>query len=151
MRLDFYLLERGGAEGALGPLAGKVLATGGRLLVVAGEAVERQRLSEALWGFRADSFLANGVAGPDSAGKEQDARQPILLSDRLEPANGARFLALADGEWREPEPGQFDRVLLIFGEAGRANAREIWRMAKAREEWECQFFRQEAGRWAKAG
>jgi DNA polymerase-3 subunit chi len=146
MRLDFYLLESGGAEGALGPLAGKVLASGARLLVVAGEAGERERLSQALWTYRGESFLANGVAG-----EGDDERQPILISGAMVASNGARMLALADGLWREPEEGQFDRVLLIFGQETRAAAREIWRMAKAREGWACQFYRQEAGRWIAAG
>jgi DNA polymerase-3 subunit chi len=146
MRLDFYLLEGGGAQGALGPLAGKVLASGARLLVVAGDAGERERLGQALWMYRGDAFLANGLAG-----EGHEARQPILISDGLAADNGARILALADGVWREPADGQFDRVLLIFGQETRAAAREIWRMAKAREGWACQFFRQEAGRWVSAG
>ena len=146
MRVDFYLVEQGGPEGALAPLASKVLGAGGRLLVVAGEVEERRRLSDALWAWKADSFLANGLAGGD-----QDAAQPILISDRIAPDNGATYLALADGVWREPDVGAFERVLLVFGNAGREAAREIWRMAKGREGWDCQFFRQDSGRWTKAG
>ncbi|RVU04407.1 DNA polymerase III subunit chi [Novosphingobium umbonatum] len=146
MQTDFYLLEQGGPERALAPLAGKVLAVGGRLLVVAEEAAERQRLSQALWQASGTSFLANDVAGG-----AHDARQPILISDRIEPANQARFLALADGIWREPDAGAFDRVLLVFGQTGREAARETWRLLKSREGWECRFFRQEQGRWQQAG
>ena len=146
MQADFYLLESGGPELALAPLAGKVLETGGRLLVVAGEAEQRERLSQALWSAGAESFLANGVAGG-----EHDERQPILIAGELAPANGARFLALADGVWREPGEGVFDRVLLVFGEAERIPARETWRLLKGREDWACRFFRREAGRWTQAG
>jgi DNA polymerase-3 subunit chi len=67
------------------------------------------------------------------------------------PANGARFLALADGVWREPGEGDFDRVLLVFGEAERMAARETWRFLKGREGWACRFFRREGRKWTQAG
>jgi DNA polymerase-3 subunit chi len=89
--------------------------------VVAGEA--GRGIPAALWSAGAESFLANGIAGG-----EHDARQPILIADDVVPANGARFLALADGVWREPGEGDFDRVLLVFGEAERMAARETWRL-----------------------
>lgn len=146
MQADFYLLESGGPELALAPLAGKVLETGGRLLVVAGEARARERISQALWSAGAESFLANGIAGG-----EHDARQPILIAPDITPANGARFLALADGVWREPGDGDFDRVLLVFGEAERVAARETWRLLKTREGWTCRFFRREGRKWTQAG
>jgi DNA polymerase-3 subunit chi len=146
MQADFYLLESGGPELALAPLAGKVLETGGRLLVVAGEEGVRERLSAALWSAGATSFLANGVAGGD-----HDARQPILIAGDAAPVNGARFLALADGVWREPADGDFDRVLLVFGEAERMAARETWRLLKGREGWTCRFFRREGRKWTQAG
>ena len=145
MRVDFYLLDAGGPEVALAPLAGKVLEAGGRLLVVAGEAARREALSRGLWAYRGESFLANGVAGG-----EADARQPILISDAVRADNGARYLALADGVWREPE-GDFERVLLVFGEAERMAARETWRLLKGREVWDCHFWRREGARWVQAG
>lgn len=146
MQADFYLLESGGPELALAPLAGKVLETGGRLLVVSEDGAARERLSQALWSAGAESFLANGIAGG-----EHDARQPILIAGEVAPANGARFLALADGIWREPKEGLFDRVLLVFGEAERVAARETWRLLKGREGWACRFFRREGRKWTQAG
>lgn len=145
MRVDFYLLESGGPDLALAPLAAKVLEAGGRLLVVAGEAEQREALSRALWSYRPESFLANGVAGG-----EADARQPILISGAMTADNGARYLALADGVWREPGEGDFERILLVFGEAGRMAARETWRLLKGREGWACHFWRREGGRWVQA-
>jgi DNA polymerase-3 subunit chi len=148
LRVDFYLLGEGArVEAALPSLAAKVLASGEKLLVVHEAEAARKALSEGLWRHRPEAFLAHGqVGGP------HDARQPILLAADLAPAaNGARLAVLADGVWREPEAGQCARVLLMFGEAARANARDIWRMAKAREGWDCHFYRQEAGRWIAAG
>ena len=147
MRVDFYLLQRCGAETALPPLAAKVLQAGGRLLAVSGDERQRAALSEALWTQGRAGFLANGMAGGD-----HDARQPILISDLMAPANGARYLALADGVWREPDVGVFDRILLIFGDAARDAARDVWRDLRTRDGVESHFWRQEdGGRWAKAG
>ena len=64
----------------------------------------------ALWERLPETFLANGRAGqPD------EARQPILLSAAPEAGNGARFIALADGQWRE-EAMHFARAFLSHDE-----------------------------------
>ena len=88
MRVDFYQLSRGPVESELPPLARKVLETGQRLLVVSDDAPQLGRIDEGLWAGR-DSFLAHGRAG-----EAHQERQPILLTDRLDPANGAKFAAL---------------------------------------------------------
>ena len=73
MRVDFYQLGPGGAEGALPLIARNTLKLGERLLVVSADADLTQRLSQALWALK-DSFLAHGLAGGP-----HDARQPVLL------------------------------------------------------------------------
>ena len=105
--------------------------------MVTADPEQAERISQALWTQRPDSFLAHGV---DGAGDE--ARQPILLSDRAEAANGGRFVAFADGVWREP--AGFDRAFLLFGEATIAAAREQWKMLPAGER---HFWRQAASGW----
>ena len=58
--------------------------------------------------------LANGLAGGD-----HDARQPILIAPDVTPANGARFLALADGIWREPDEGiAVADLIVLLGDCG---------------------------------
>jgi DNA polymerase III subunit chi len=143
MRVDFYQLSRDPAEAVVPLLAQNTLKAGERLLVVSADDAQITRVSEALWK-RADSFLAHGVAGgPD------DARQPILLSQQPDPLNGARYLALADGNWREAADG-FERVFLLFGEATIEAARATWRSLDEREGVERHFWRQEDGKWVKA-
>lgn len=142
MRVDFYQLSRDPIEVALPPLARKVIESGERLLVVCAEPAQRTKLSEGLWAAK-DSFLANGEAG---AGHE--ARQPILLSAEPDPANGARFIALADGQWRE-EALSFDRAFLLFDAATIEAARATWRMLGERDDAERRFWKQEGGRWVE--
>lgn len=145
MRVDFYQLSRDPAEAALPLIAGKVIAAGERLLVVSADDDQRKRIRQALWSARPDTFLANGEA---SEGHEE--RQPILLSDQPEPVNGARFLAIADGQWREGrEP--FERTFYLFDEATVQQARGVWRDLRGREGVEHFYWKQEGGRWVQAG
>ncbi|MDE2412989.1 MAG: DNA polymerase III subunit chi [Sphingomonadales bacterium] len=143
MQVDFYQLSRDAAETALALIAGKVIDSGQRLLVVADDAALRQRIGQALWE-RRDSFLANGEAGGG-----HDARQPILLSERAEPTNQARFVAFADGQWRD-EALTFDRAFLLFDGATIDQARATWRSLDGREGVERRYWRQDEGKWVQA-
>jgi DNA polymerase-3 subunit chi len=143
MRVDFYQLSRDPAEAALPLIARQVLKTGERLLVVSADEAQRGRISDMLWSRLPDSFLANGHAG---AGHE-DA-QPILLSETTEPANGARYLAIADGLWREATP-PFLRTFYMFDEVTVQGARDTWRMLGTREGVERKFWKQDGGRWVE--
>lgn len=144
MQVDFYQLSRDPAESALAMIADKALETGARLLVVSADEAQLGRISEALW-LRKDSFLAHGAAGgPD------DARQPILLSDTAEPANAARFVAFADGRWRD-EGLNFERVFLLFDGATLDDARATWRRLDGEEGLVRNYWRQDEGKWVKAG
>ena len=64
MRVDFYQLSRDPAEAALPLIARQVLKLGERLLVVSGDAAQRERIGRELWTRLPDSFLANGEAHP---------------------------------------------------------------------------------------
>jgi DNA polymerase-3 subunit chi len=144
MRVDFYQLSQSSAEEALPALAVKMLEAGARVLVVSADDDQLARISEALWAAK-EQFLAHAPAGGP-----HDARQPILLSDRLDAANGATYLALADGQWREGADG-FERVFLLFDGTSIEQARATWRMLDGRDGLERNYWRQEDGRWTKAG
>lgn len=143
MRVDFYQLSRDPVEAALPLLARATLNAGERLLVVSRDPAQLTRIGEGLWAL-ADTFLANGRAGEPHA-----ERQPVLLSQAPEPVNGARFLALADGEWRE-EATAFARTFLLFDQDTVEGARGVWRQLRGREGTERHFWKQEGGRWIEA-
>ena len=144
MRVDFYQLSRDPAELVLPKLAQGTLAAGERLLVVSEDPGQLERIGEALWTRLPETFLANGMAGG-----EHDARQPILLSQAAAPANGARYLALADGVWRDLPEGYeaAERVFLLFPPERIDDARGSWRMLGTREGVERKYWRQEGGKW----
>ena len=139
MRVDFYQLSRDPAEWVLPLIARNTLGAGERLLVVSEDTGQLDRIGEALWTRLPDTFLANGQAGGP-----HDARQPILLSTAVVPANGAQFLALADGGWRESEAA---RVFLLFPPDRIDEARATWRRLGQREGVERKNWRQDGGKW----
>ena len=135
MRVDFYQLSQSPVEEALPALAARMMEAGARALVVSADIEQLARISDALWA-SGDQFLAHGPAGGP-----HDARQPILLAENLEATNGARFLALADGQWREGAEA-FERVFLLFGAATIDDARATWRSLDGREGLERNYWRQ---------
>ena len=145
MQVDFYHLTKLPLERALPQIAEKVLATGGRLIIVAGEEGQRVRLDQLLWSYAPESFLPHGQAGG-----EDDARQPVLIVASPEAANGARNIALVDGVWRE-EALAFDRAFHFFDEERIADARAAWRGLADRDGIDRNYWKQnDAGRWEKA-
>ena len=144
MQVDFYQLTRDPAEKILPALAGKILGDGGRLLVVCDSNAQLESLSNALWNAKGDAFLANAVA----AGTDGDARQPILLSGTIDAANGARFVAMADGIWRA-EALAFDRAFYLFPPERTDDARAAWRKLGEDEAITRNYWRQDGGKWIK--
>ncbi len=143
VRVDFYQLSRDPAEAVLALIARNSLKAGERLLVVSGTDGQLEKISELLWGKWPDSFLANGRAG-----EAHDERQPILLSDNVRPSNGARYLAIADGVWRDGEPA-FERTFYLFDDASLQPARDCWRMLGQRDGVERRFWKQDGGKWVE--
>ena len=144
MRVDFYRLSRDSAESAVALLARKSVEAGKNVLLVAEGEDRLQQFSRTLWDSPPEAFLANGLAG---AG--QDERQPILLSETLEAANGAQFLILADGQWRDPGD-IFERVMLVFDDSTIEGARACWRQLGEQEGMERHFWKQDdSGRWVQ--
>ncbi len=140
MIVDFYHLTASPLERVLPSIAEKVLAGGGRLLVVAGPDL-LARLDEQLWTYAKDSFLPHGRGRPES--------QPVLLAPDPHPANGAANVALADGRWREEALG-FERAFYFFDNEGRDAAREAWRSLRNRPEVQARYWKQdERGKWVQ--
>jgi DNA polymerase-3 subunit chi len=138
--VDFYHLTAAPLERILPVIAEKVLASGGRLLVVADDG-QLPRLDEQLWTFGKDSFLPHGRDNPEA--------QPILLSTEAAPTNGATNIALADGAWRD-EALTFARTFYFFDAGHLDEARITWRKLKANPEAEARYWKQdERGKWVQ--
>ena len=143
MQLDFWQLSHDPVERVVALIAERARSAGEKLLVVSNDEAQRASLSRALWEAKPATFLANGEATAAYA-----ARQPILLSAECEPVNGARFIVLADGIWREGA-GAFERAFLLFGDATVQAARAVWRQFDGREDIARSYYAQEDGKWAR--
>ena len=118
----------------------RVLAGGGRLLVVTGEEAQAEMIDRALWEGAADAFMPHGREGAD---------QPVLIAPDCEAANDARHVALVDGMWREQAIG-FERAFHFFDDQSIDAARAAWRSIKGRDSVEPRYWKQdENGRWTQ--
>ncbi len=141
MQVDFYQLTRDPAEKILPVIAQRVLDDDGRLLIVSDDSAQLDAISSALWAAKADSFLAHNMAE-----EGEDTLQPILLSDNAEAANKARYVVIADGNWR-PIEKDFDRIFYLFPPSHTDNARAAWRSLS--EGVERRYWKQDGGKWVQ--
>jgi DNA polymerase-3 subunit chi len=145
VKVDFYHLTTSPLERVLPRIAERILAEGGRLLVVEGDPARRAALDKTLWAYAPDSFLPHGLAGG-----EHNALQPILIAPHVDAANQARNVALADGEWRD-QALDFDRAFHFFEDNRIGDARSAWKALATRDGIERRYWKQtEAGRWEQA-
>lgn len=146
MQVDFYHLTLMPLERVLPRIAERVAESGGRLLLVAGEAEARTRLDALLWSYAPESFLPHAQAGAGG-----DALQTVLIAaSAAEAGNGARNVALADGIWRDEALG-YDRAFHFFDETRIGEARAAWKTLAGRDGVERRYWKQnEAGRWEQA-
>ena len=143
MRVDFYLLSHGTVDAALPRVAKSVKGAGERLLVVSDDDAQLAALDKALWEQFPEDFLAHGRAG-----ERHSARQPLLLGQTCAAETEARFVAFADGVWRD-EGFAFERAFLFFDDRTLDAARGTWRMLGERDGIERRFWKQEGGRWVE--
>lgn len=141
MQVDFYQLTRDPAEAVLPAIARRVLEGGARLLVVSAHRDQLDRISRGLWDAGPETYLAN-----DHADAPFPAVQPILLADACHALNGARMIALVDGEWRD-EALAFERAFYLFDDATIDGARRSWRTLSKADDVEPRFWKQDGGKW----
>ena len=146
LRVDFYHLTATPLERALPRIVERIVADGGRAVIVAADAEQRGALDRLLWTYAVDSFLPHAQAGGDD-----DGDQPVLIAETPVAANGARFAVLADGLWRDEALG-FERAFHFFDDEAVVAARAAWRALAAQDGVERHYWRQdEGGRWERAG
>lgn len=141
MQVDFYQLTRDPAEKVLPAIAQRILDNKGRLLIISDDAKQLDAISGALWTARTDSFLAHAKSG-----EGDDALQSILLSHDTDAPNGAKFVALADGNWRAVTE-DFERIFYLFPPEQTDNARSAWRTLG--DGVERRYWKQDGGKWVQ--
>lgn len=143
MRVDFYQLSDKPVEKVVVELAGKIVESGERLLIVAKDTALLDILDERLWSDDPSSFLPHAKVGEGS-----NKVQPILLSDAIVPANDAGFFMIADGHWRD-EALVANRVFYLFDNATIDEARGAWRALADKDDVETNYWKRANGRWVE--
>ena len=141
MQVDFYQLAGTPAEQVIASVGEKILAGGGKLLVVADDEGFLARLDRMLWEQGPESFLPHGLAGG-----ADDARQPVLLSKNPDAPNLARNLLIADGIWREAALS-YERSFYMYDGATLEGSRAAWKGIADREGIQRRYWAQVDGRW----
>lgn len=144
----FYHLQRQSLEEALPALLEKVLAAGGRAVVMLGSEERVEAVNLRLWTYDDRGFLPHGGARDGFP-----TEQPIWLTAQDENPNGAEILVLADGA-RSAKVGEYTRCFELF-DGNDANAVAAARMrCKSYEEagHEVVYWQQDArGKWERKG
>jgi DNA polymerase-3 subunit chi len=141
VQVDFYQLAGTPPEQVIASIAEKVLATDGRLLIIADDEAYLARLDRMLWDQSPTGFLPHGVAGGTD-----DPRQPILLSTSPDAPNLARNMLIADGQWRDAALS-YDRSFYLFDNITLDGARLAWKLLAGREGVDRRYWAQEGGKW----
>ena len=145
MQVDFYHLTATPLGRALPQIAARVVADGGHLLIITARDDQRAELDRLLWTYASDSFLPHAIRGAGD-----DAAQPVLLAPDTDAPNGARFVAIVDGAWRDEALG-FERAFHFFDDDSIREARLAWKGLGDRPDLERRYWKQDdAGRWLQA-
>lgn len=100
--IRFYHMEQSTLDQALPLIAAKAVQSGKRVLIKAPNKKEAKHISDHLWSYRADSFLAHGMDGEDNPD-----RQPVYVTTGNDNPNGAKILILTHGMTSD-QAGDYD-------------------------------------------
>jgi len=125
--VGFYHLLTMPLDRALPKLLERAVASGERVVVIAGSEERVEHLNDILWTYDDASFLAHGSSRDGNA-----SRQPVWLAATDESPNGAKWVMLVDGA--RADLARYGRCFDIFDgndEGAVAAARLRWSEAKA--------------------
>lgn len=143
--LVFYRLEGRTVADVLPQLLEKSLERGWRTVVECGTPEAIPKLSQRLWSYRDEAFLAHGFEGDGT-------HQPIWLTAGQDNPNGAKARLYVEGAVPGDVSG-LERAMYIFekeDETAIEAARERWKQAKA-EGLAVRYFIYADGKWTEQG
>ena len=145
----FYHLTQSPVEATLPSLLEKSLERDWTVCIRGASQERMEALDRHLWTFREDSFLPHGLDTSEHSGL-----QPIVLTTKNGPHDGADVLMLIDGVWEDPEVAkQYQRVCAFF------DGNDPDAVSESRSQWttykdagiEVKYWAQENGSWTQKG
>lgn len=144
--IRFYHMEQSTIDVSLPAITAKAAQSGKKIIIKTSDKKEVKRLSDLLWSYRADSFLAHGMDGEDRA-----ASQPIFVTAKNDNVNDAKILIMTNGSTSEDlEP--FDLVCEMLDgrvESQISDARARWKIYKEAGHDLTYWQQDENGAWRK--
>ena len=125
--IRFYHLQRTSEEAALPQIAMKAWQAGHKVVIKAANDDAVEKLNNALWTFKPDTFIPHGSKDDGAA-----ARQPVWLTDGDDNPNGAKTLIVGMGAVSE-QVGSYDLscIMLNGNDASQVEAaRGLWKVYK---------------------
>ncbi len=147
--LLFYHLQAQPVEKVLPILLERSIGRGWRVVVQSSSEERVDALDAHLWTFRDDSFLPHGTFREATA-----AEQPVLLTIHDHNPNAASVRFLLDRSPIPDDADRYDRVVVLFDgqdDEAVAEARERWKIAKARGFEVTYWQADDSGRWQRRG
>lgn len=143
----FYHLQNRPLEQVLPTLLERTLARDWTAVVEASSPERITALDDQLWSYRDDAFLPHVTdAEPDAADN------PIVLTASSGNPNGAKVRFLVDGARIPVTFNHYERLVLMFDgddPQALANAREDWKIVKAKGAAATYWQQDDTGRWEK--
>ena len=147
MEIQFYHLLTTDILHALPKLIEKAYAADYRMVVLCQNAMQLRQLDEHLWSYDPDSFVPHGTASGD-----QQAQQPILLTESPDNLNQSRLMISLNGQSYDEFPAPIERVIDMFNGADEnavLAARSRWKQYKQGEHTLTYYKQQPNGGWKK--
>jgi DNA polymerase-3 subunit chi len=144
--VHFYHLECQPLQRVLPMLLKKALERDWRVVVQAGSEERAEWLSNELWTFSDDSFLAHGTVRDGHAG-----RQPVWITAGPDSPNGAQLRIYLDGVPIVLDE-RLERIIYLFDardEAALQAARAEWRRTVSLGQQPVYWREDERGRWTR--
>ncbi|PCI01708.1 MAG: DNA polymerase III subunit chi [Alphaproteobacteria bacterium] len=144
--IRFYHMEQSTIDKALPAITMKAVQSGKKILIKAADKKEVKRLSDLLWSFRGDTFLAHGMDGDKNA-----EQQPVFVTTKDDNVNEAKILILTGGCTHE-DVAQFDLTCEMLDgrvESQIADARARWKVYKEADHDLTYWQQDDNGAWGK--
>lgn len=126
MQVRFYQLSAAPLGKVLPKLLEKIYEQRQRILLLCANEEEVKAFNEGLWTYHPTSFL------PHASAKEGDPdKQPIWLSSKVEPLNGATVCVSTDPKKLE-ELKRFETVVYLFEASRNAAFIALWKECQAK-------------------
>lgn len=144
-QISFYHLTASTRDEAMPKLLEKVLESGSRAVLIAGDKAEQDHFDNLLWSVGGTRLIPHDISGG-----EDDSIQPVLISTSEENNNKADFLVITGSKGGDYY-NSFDRTLYIFNGNDSSEldfARSRWKELKSKSDLEMKYyFQNDKGNW----